>query len=242
MTNQKDMGYGWFAKARFEANKASKERSPWAPGVWEASREDCRNGTLKKVTWPVLITTSGPFTSPVKVQEIVNLPSPPEVKSGSEATLECIREEPSEPREEDKVQYCEVEDTHFHMIKDRSHGESILIWFHGELRGAWLAYALKTEDKSEWDDLREACRNGVLRESLYPIIIADSGPFTSPQKVQEVLGLQASPEMRGTTRATFSEEQLADPREEDKVQYCEVDIDHLKMIEAYSEGEDVMIW
>lgn len=109
------MGYGWFAKARFEAKKALEEeyRHPRA-AAWAAYWEDVRNGTVKKQLYPILITKSGPFTSPQALQEIAGLPSPPEVIS-SVRLRDYETVPPAEPREEDKVQYCAVEN--FFRIK-----------------------------------------------------------------------------------------------------------------------------
>ncbi|EEQ33594.1 hypothetical protein McanMca71_004635 [Microsporum canis] len=214
MTNRKDMGYGWFAKARFEAKKALEEeyRHPRA-AAWTAYWEDVRNGTVKKQLYPILITKSGPFTSPQALQEIAGLPSPPEVISSVRLRdYEIVP--PAEPREEDKVQYCVVEN--FFRIKNLTYGE--------------------------WEDFRKACRTGALLDTTYPIIISSSGPFTSPEKIQEVLGLLELPEVKETTRTSLSVPVKTFESNEEKVQYCAIDLGYLGKIEEYSEGEDIVVW
>ncbi|KAF3479658.1 uncharacterized protein GIQ15_06634 [Arthroderma uncinatum] len=242
MVNQSDMEYGWFAKARYEASKASEKEARLAKWgeAWEALRRDRRNGTVKKLWTPILITSSGPFTSPEKVQEVLKLPSTP--KMGSAPTASLFEEESIAAEREDRVQYCEVETDHRYTIMRQSYGEMVMIWFHGGRRNAWLAYGLKTETECQWEAFRKASRTGELKEKLYPIIINTTGPLTSPQKIQELIGLSSPPEVKDTTMGRISELEHESQKEEYKVQYCMIDFEHLSLIEAQTEGEDVVIW
>ncbi|KAM5446360.1 hypothetical protein MaudCBS49596_006619 [Microsporum audouinii] len=208
------MGYGWFAKARFEAKKALEEeyRHPRA-AAWAAYWEDVRNGTVKKQLYPILITKSGPFTSPQALQEIAGLPSPPEV----------------------------ISSVRLRDYENLTYGQAVPIWFDGDRLGALLAYSLKADNR-EWEDFRKACRTGALLDTTYPIIISSSGPFTSPETIQEVLGLLELPEVKETTRTSLSVPVKTFESNEEKVQYCAIDLGYLGKIEEYSEGEDIVVW
>lgn len=97
-----NLKYGWLSETRIEkaeeaqrkkteAEKAQKSKdkpsgSPWAPGVWEAAREARRNDIYPKRLQPVVISSSGLFSSPLQVQEFVDLPSTPSGKIPKQAT------------------------------------------------------------------------------------------------------------------------------------------------------------
>ncbi|EFR03869.1 hypothetical protein MGYG_06868 [Nannizzia gypsea CBS 118893] len=219
MTNQKEMGYGWLAKARFEQENALKQQSQnWKVARWQAYWEDVRKGTVKSIKYYILITSLGLFTSPEKLQEIAGLPSTPELHTT--VKLENMDDKPTaEPRRKRKSNTA-----------------------HGPI-GAWLAYSLKADDR-QWDDFREACRKGAITytNGTYPIIISNSGPFTSPEKIQEALGLTALPEVKEAARAKFSEKTQPWTKEGDELQYCDVDLRYLDKIEEISDGEDILIW
>ncbi|KAK2872130.1 hypothetical protein FQN49_002540 [Arthroderma sp. PD_2] len=239
----------WALKRKVEAGKRLDEKScpPWGPRAWEAARKArCRarrNGTLSPGPLrPVIITNSGPFTSPQKVQEVANLPSVPEVKWANIATYRVF-DESQEPREKDKVQYCMLTLEQVAQIEEYSHGEEVTLWLDGNRRSAWLGYS-KAENICQWEALREACRNGMLRGQSYPVIVPGPGPLISPQKEQKIINFLTPPylEVRETSRAKWFEAQLAEPREQDKLHFYEVDTDQLSTIEARYPGEDVMVW
>ncbi|EGD90967.1 hypothetical protein H112_01553 [Trichophyton rubrum D6] len=241
MTNQKDLGYGWLAKAKFEQDKLLKEKSDtWKVARWQAYWEDVRKGTVKRMVYLVLITKSGPITSPEKLQEIAGLTSPPEVYT-TVKMKDFGQEPPAEPREEEKVQYCTV--GNLQAVKAATYGVHQLVWFRDAPLGAWLAYSLKADDR-QWEDFREACRTGTIlyTQGTYPIIISNAGPFTSPEKLQEMLGLSAPPELKKAARAELSEDMRPWPKEGDLMQYCDVDLCYLDKVEEVSEGEDILIW
>ncbi|KAK2753691.1 hypothetical protein FQN55_000054 [Onygenales sp. PD_40] len=141
-------------RATIEAKKAQKSKarpngSPWAPGVWEAAGEAYRNGTYPKRLHPVILSSSGLFPSPREVQEIVgDLPSTSGVGWTTRATW-FQREEPREPREEDRVRFCEVDRGQLHRIEQWTEGERVLVWVRGGRRRGWLAKARKEEQEEE---------------------------------------------------------------------------------------------
>lgn len=241
MTNQKDLGYGWLVKSKFERDKVLKEKSDnWKVTRWQAYWEDVRKGTVKHYVCLVLITKSGPITSPEKLQEIAGLPSLPEVYTT--VKIRDSDEEPAaEPNEEEQVQYCTVED--LQAVKAAAYGVTQLVWFRDGPAGAWLAYSLKSDNR-QWEDFREACRTGAIPYTYdtYSIIISNAGPFTSPEKLQEILGLSAPPELKEAMRAELSDDINPKLKEEDIVQYCDVDLRYLDKVEEVSEGEDILIW
>lgn len=159
--DQHILNYGWLSKAQIEkveethrkkteAEKAQKSKdkpsgSPWAPGVWEAAREARRNGTYQKRLHPVFISSSGLFSSPQEVQEFVGLSSTPEMKRATKATW-SQHEEPKEPQDSDRIQYCEVDRGQLRQIEQYSDGEQVLIWVGGRRIIGWLAKSKKKQD------------------------------------------------------------------------------------------------
>ncbi|KAF3896061.1 hypothetical protein GTR04_1151 [Trichophyton interdigitale] len=240
MTNQKDLGYGWLAKAKFERDKAQKGDDNWKVARWQAYWEDVRKGAVKRMVYLVLITKSGPISSPEKLQEIAGLTSPPEVYK-TVKMKDFDQEPPAEPREEEKVQYCTV--GNLRAIRAMTYGVHQSVWFRNGPLGAWLAYSLKADDR-QWEDFREACRTGAIpyTNGTYSIVISNGGPFTSPEKLQEILGLPAPPELKEAARAELSEDIQPWPKEGDIMQYCDVDLCYLDKVEEVSEGEDILIW
>ena len=62
----------------------------------------------------------------------------------------------------------------------------------------------------------------VQPERRFPIIIT-AGPFSTPQKLQEVAGLPSLPDVQTATRASFSDdddEEEGGSEERERMQYC----------------------
>ncbi|KAF7513389.1 hypothetical protein GJ744_009810 [Endocarpon pusillum] len=114
--------------------------------------------------------------------------------------------------------------------------------------------ALKDRKPTPWS--REAWQAVAARnravvvkpERQFPIIITSStGPFTTPQILQEAAGLSSLPEVQWMTRTSFSasEEGSRDPdgEEPEKVQYCDVNLKQRLQVQEYSDGEEnALIW
>ncbi|EFE40277.1 hypothetical protein TRV_04971 [Trichophyton verrucosum HKI 0517] len=240
MTNSEDEEYQRLVRWKFEQDKKRKGDESWKIARWQAYWEDVRKGTVKHYACLVLITKSGPITSPEKLQEIAGRPSLPEVYTTVKLKA-FVEEPPAEPKEEDQVQYCTL--GNLQAVKAATYGVTQLVWFRDGPAGAWLAYSLKSDNR-QWEDFREACRTGAILYTYgtYSIIISNAGPFTSPEKLQEILGLSTPPELKEATRAELTDDIHPKLKEGDIVQYCDVDLRYLDKVEEVSEGEDILIW
>lgn len=144
-----NLKYGWLAKAKleeerarmqkFEEDKAKKEKDkshpPWPPEAWHAAREQAMLGVPEaEKRFPVIIASStGPFTTPEKLQKVADLSSVPEVK---QTILTSILEEKSKELEKKEVQYCDVNWKQLVRVYDYSEGEDVVVWFQGKKRFA----------------------------------------------------------------------------------------------------------
>ena len=73
------------------------------------------------------------------------------------------------------------------------------------------------------------------------------GPFTAPQKVQEVAGLSSLPDVQWATRTSIfdveEEEEGSrgtDCEKPERLQYCDLNWDQLLRVQEYSGGEEVI--
>lgn len=155
--NEGNLKYGWLAKAKieeerarmqkFEEDKAKKEKykphPPWPPEAWHAARERAMLGVVEpERRFPVIITSStGPFTTPEKLQEVADLPSVPEVKR---TTMTSLLEDEAKELEKEEVQYCDVNWEQLVRVYDYSEGEDVIVWFQEKKRFAWLAQSVNT--------------------------------------------------------------------------------------------------
>lgn len=54
---------------------------------------------------------------------------------------------------------------------------------------------------------RKAYSAGVVKpERRFPIILADTGPFTTPEDIQGVVGMESVPEVKWTIKTTLVKE------------------------------------
>ena len=81
----------------------------------------------------------------------------------------------------------------------------------------------------------------------YQIILtssSDAGPFTSAEKVQEVCGLKAVPEVKRATRIIegpgWKVPEVSEKLVE--VDYVEVDVDALSRVGECTDGEEICVW
>ena len=88
---------------------------------------------------------------------------------------------------------------------------------------------------------------GPSSVKLYQIILtslSDPGPFTSAEKVQEVYGLKAVPEVKTATRIIQGPGWKV-PEDSEKlgeVDYVEVDVDALSRVGECADGEEICVW
>lgn len=175
--NEVNQKYGWLAKAKFEEDKARKEKygnpTPWSKEVWQAATAAYLAGVVEpEKRFPVIITsgsTGPPFTTRQKLQEVAGLPSLPEVQW---TTVTSILDEEQEEEDEEgkkqgrrgtttdskstkktkkpeRVQYCHVNWKQLVRVKDHSDGEDVMVWFQECKRYAWLARSLKRKEGGE---------------------------------------------------------------------------------------------
>lgn len=94
-----------------------------------------------------------------------------------------------------------------------------------------------------WEAAREAHRKGIYPKRLHPVILSDSGLFSTPQEVQTFVNLPSLLEVGWGSRATWSqEEEPKEPEEVDKMKFCEVDRTQFHRIEERTKGEEVLVW
>ena len=154
----------WLVQRKFEEDKARKEKfekdkvlkdekaAPWSREAWQrgAAARDWVGAVGPEPRFPVIITNStGPFTTPKKLQEVAGLSSLPDVQwtttrtsvFDSEGDAEGSRG--SDGKRPEKVQYCDVNWEQLVQVKECSDGEDVLVWFQGKKVLAWLAHSGK---------------------------------------------------------------------------------------------------
>lgn len=134
-------------RKKTEAEKAEKSKEPsgprWGMAAWDAAREAYRNGTYQEELLPIIISSTGMFASPQRLQTFLDLPSTPEMRWGSKATW-WQDEMPNDPPEEDKLQFCGVNRTNYHRVRNNTEGKSVLTWVpEGIRRDGYLATSKK---------------------------------------------------------------------------------------------------
>ena len=137
-------------KEKFEKDKALKDKKPshWSRETWQAAAAR-DSAEIVKPEWrfPIIITSStGPITTPQKLQEVAGLSSLPEVQWTTRTSLLDSGEEESrssDGEKPEKVQYCDVNWKQLVQVKEYSDGEDVLVWFQGKKRAAWLARLVK---------------------------------------------------------------------------------------------------
>lgn len=94
----------------------------------------------------------------------------------------------------------------------------------------------RANDKfSHWNDALEAYANGWKRPiPKFPIVISSSNPVSTPEKLQEIAGLETSPEVIETAYTTLDGDPDPDRLEKDgspeKVSVCLVNWDQLQRV------------
>ncbi|KAK2757258.1 hypothetical protein FQN54_004772 [Arachnomyces sp. PD_36] len=160
-----NLQYGWLAKSKmeeerarmqkFEEDKARKEKykplSPWPAEAWVQAYEARKRGHVEpEKRFPVIITSStGPFPTPDKVKEVVDLPSTPEVKRTTRTTLSEVSD--ATELEKQEVEYCDVNWKQLVRVRDYSEGNNVIVWFQGKRRFAWLAHSVKEPQEGNAD-------------------------------------------------------------------------------------------
>lgn len=189
----------------------------WQRPAWEAAKTA---PPLPEPRYPIIVSDSGPFSSPSEVLDLVGPPAPSEVKETTKAGFFDKEQNLAAER----VRYCDVTRGQWLQIQKLSEGEDILVWFNGGVRSAWVA----------------AKTAAPPPEGRYPIIICGSSAFRSRDDVQEVAGFPAPSDVKETTKAGLldTEQNLTAER----VRYCDVTRDQWWKIKGSSKGESVLVW
>jgi hypothetical protein len=137
-----------------EARRAKAERGPpWSGEMWQAAAAAGRAGKTKPESQhPIIVNNStGLFMTPQKLQEIVDLPSLPDVRRTTKTSLSGPKTEEEanikNPNPE-KVQYCHVKWDQFRRVQEYSDGEIVIVWIQGKKRYAWQAHSVKQKNGS----------------------------------------------------------------------------------------------
>lgn len=152
--DENNLKYGWLAKAKFEADKARKEKksAPWSKETWQAAGEAFRAGVVEpERRFPIIITSStGPFPTPQKLQEVAGLQSLPDVQLMTMASWDdSAGSRGTDSKKPEEVRYCEVNLDQLSRVKEYSDGKDVLVWFQGKRRFAWLAHSVKQKSGNQ---------------------------------------------------------------------------------------------
>ncbi|KAK4251738.1 hypothetical protein C7999DRAFT_27815 [Corynascus novoguineensis] len=95
------------------------------------------------------------FQTPEKLRDFCQLPSLPEVTQTTETALGRLREEQEQEQGQDKEIFdiANVSLRQYLDLKRCTEGDTLVVWFQGKPRYAWLARSRKTEKPS--DDVPE---------------------------------------------------------------------------------------
>jgi hypothetical protein len=129
------------AKSKIETQNVGT--SPWAPGAWQEAREAFLSGTYPPPPrFPIIIGQESLFSTAEKLQQLANLPSPPEVETTTVAPW-LWEDEDASPADDRELLICDIDQDLNCRIEGTTEGESIPVMFKGTRRSAWLARSLK---------------------------------------------------------------------------------------------------
>lgn len=170
--DEDNLKYRWLAKARFEEHKAKLEEkakfeqdkarkdpkpSPWSKETWQAAAAARAAGIVEpERRFPIITSSTGPLTTPQKLQEIAGLSSLPDVQWTTRASIldpdEKVEIRDSDAKKPEKVQYCDVIRDQLQRVREYSDGENVIVWFQGKKRHAWLAHSMRQKSGNRTGD------------------------------------------------------------------------------------------
>lgn len=129
------------AKTKLEGRKGP--RSKWAPGSWAAAA--AYNATKPEVRCPVIVGGDSMFETPEDLRDFCQLPSVPPLIQTTETTLFPFPEEKEQEPDKETLDIADVGLGKYLDLLDATEGDTVVVWFRGERRYAWLAKSRKTE-------------------------------------------------------------------------------------------------
>jgi hypothetical protein len=134
------------AKAKLERLEAP--RSKWAPGVWAAATAAYKAGTFPEVRCPVIIGGNSMLRTPEDLRDLLKLPSVPPLTQTTETTLFPLPDEKEQGQNKETLDVADVNLKQYFHLQDSTEGDTVVVWFRGERRFAWLPRSRKTEDSA----------------------------------------------------------------------------------------------
>ncbi|KAL2138089.1 hypothetical protein VTI28DRAFT_7494 [Corynascus sepedonium] len=134
--------------ARSELERLQAPRSKWAPGSW--AKAAAYNATKPEVRCPVVIGGDSIFRTAEDLRDLCQLSSIPQVIQTIETMLTFLpEEEPEDKSQEETLDVADIGLGEYLDLKEVTAGETVVVWFHGEKRFAWLARARRTPSPKE---------------------------------------------------------------------------------------------
>ncbi|KFY97293.1 hypothetical protein V500_02134 [Pseudogymnoascus sp. VKM F-4518 (FW-2643)] len=219
------------AKSKIESQYS--RQSPWSAEAWQAARDAYLSGTdSPPPRFPIVISEDSLFSTAEKLQRLADLSLPLEVETTTTAPMPW--EDANSPASNREVRFCDVDWDQRSKIKKVTEGESILVWFKGTIRFAWVAESLKPVSQN---------LNIEEPPPRFPIIICQDGLFSTAEKLQQFTNLPMLPEIETTRIVPISYDDADGPPADSKeVQICSVDVDQKINIDYLTEGETIKVW
>ncbi|KAL2197276.1 hypothetical protein P885DRAFT_77754 [Corynascus similis CBS 632.67] len=135
--------------ARPKLERLQAPRSKWAPGSW--AKAAAYNATKPEVRCPVVIGRDSIFRTPEDLRDLCQLSSVPQVIQTIETVLTFLPEEEPEDKSQEKetLDVADISQGEYLDLKNVTEGETIVVWFHGQKRFAWLARAQRAPSPQE---------------------------------------------------------------------------------------------
>ncbi|WEW59372.1 hypothetical protein PRK78_004843 [Emydomyces testavorans] len=151
---------GWEARGKFERDKALKDKQPsvFQQKLQEAALAGAKGFSRPESRFPVIIDPLGPFSTLVKVQEVVGPPSLPEIKTTTKAQNLHVEEKEEEAEKLEEVEYTHVGWDQLKYIKNYPGVENLLVWFEGQKRYAYYVPSV-LDKKAENQDVTPVAEN-----------------------------------------------------------------------------------
>ncbi|KAL2138088.1 hypothetical protein VTI28DRAFT_7493 [Corynascus sepedonium] len=140
--------------AKSEVARQQGPRDKWAPGSW--AKAAAYNATKPEVRCPVVIGGGSIFRTAEDLRDLCQLPSIPQVIQTTETMPTFLPEEEAQDKnEKETLDVADIGLGEYLDLQDVTAGETIVVWFHGQKRLAWLARAPRTpspKDPSPYAD------------------------------------------------------------------------------------------
>lgn len=121
-------------------------RSKWAPGSWAAAA--AYNATKPEVRSPIVVGGESMIRTPEELRDLCQLPSAPPLIKTTETTLFPFPEDKESDESKEPVYVADVSLRQWLDIQKVTDGNTVIVWFRGERRSAWLARSAKVEEST----------------------------------------------------------------------------------------------